>query len=76
MPDATGLELLAQDLRDHDGDGVLGTLYFRERATVLVTPEAVPGTLEFLRGRGFAFLASVHGLDYWPVEDVLPLSPV
>ena len=29
MPDATGLELIAQELRGEDTDPVLGTLFFR-----------------------------------------------
>ena len=68
MPDATGLELLAQELRDADPDGVLGTLHFRTRSTLLVTAESVPATLEHLRGKGYGFLASVHGVDYFPEE--------
>ena len=68
MPDATGLELIAQELRDKDGDAVLDTVFFRERAAVLVTPASVPATLEHLRAKGFGFLASVHGVDYFPEE--------
>ena len=69
MPDATGLELLAQELREEgDGDAVLGTVFFRDKATLLVAAQAVPATLEHLRGKGFAFLASVHGVDYFPEE--------
>jgi NADH-quinone oxidoreductase subunit C len=68
VPDATGLELIAQELRDADADAVLGTLYFRDRATLLIAPAAVPATLEQLRGKGFSFLASVHGVDYFPEE--------
>ena len=68
MPDATGLELLAQELSDVDADGVLGTVYFRDRATLLVSPRFVPATLEHLRGKGYSFLASVHGVDYFPEE--------
>ena len=68
MPDATGLELIAQELRDQDADAVLDTVFFRERAAVLVTPESVPAALEHLRGKGYGFLASVHGVDYFPEE--------
>jgi NADH-quinone oxidoreductase subunit C len=68
VPDATGLELIANDLRDQDADGVLGTVFFRARATVLVAPEFVPRALAHLRGKGYAFLASVHGVDYFPEE--------
>ena len=68
MPDATGLELIAQELRDRDGDAVLDTVFFREHAAVLVSPASVPATLEHLRGKGYGFLASVHGVDYFPEE--------
>ncbi len=68
MPDATGLELIAQELRDHDGDAVLDTVFFREHGALLVTPASVPATLELLRGKGYRFLASVHGVDYFPEE--------
>jgi len=68
VPDATGLELLAQDLREADSDAVLDTLFFRDRATLIVDPARVRPTLEWLKGRGYGFLASVHGVDYYPEE--------
>jgi NADH-quinone oxidoreductase subunit C len=69
VPDATGLELIAQDLRGAGGDdAVEGTLFFRDKATLLVPAAAVPTTLEHLRAKGFSFLASVHGVDYFPEE--------
>ena len=68
MPDATGLELLAQDLRETDSDAVLDTLFFRDRATLIVNPSRVRPTLEWLKGRGYGFLASIHGVDYYPEE--------
>jgi NADH-quinone oxidoreductase subunit C len=64
MPDATGLELLAQDL----GDAAIETVYFRNRATVVVDPAQIRSVLAELRGKGYAFLASVHGVDYYPDE--------
>jgi NADH-quinone oxidoreductase subunit C len=67
VPDATGLELIAQELRDAGGE-VLDTVYFRDQAALLVEPESVPSTLEHLRGKGYRFLASVHGVDYFPEE--------
>ena len=69
MPDATGLELLAQDLRAaHGDDAVTGTEFFRGKAALDVAPAQVNEALAFLRERGFGFLASVHGLDYYPDE--------
>jgi NADH-quinone oxidoreductase subunit C len=68
VPDATGLELIAQEVSEaHDG-AVLDTVFFRERASLHVVPESVPAVLEHLRGKGYRFLASVHGLDYFPEE--------
>ena len=68
MPDATGLELIASELRDRDADGVVGTSYFRDKAAITVTPGTVQATLELLRGKGYRFMASVHGVDYFPEE--------
>jgi NADH-quinone oxidoreductase subunit C len=68
VPDATGLELLAQELREQDDGGVLATTFFRDKAAIHVAPAFVPATLAHLRGKGFRFLASVHGVDYYPDE--------
>jgi NADH-quinone oxidoreductase subunit C len=64
VPDATGLELLAQDL----GEDVVETVFFRDKAAIEVAPGAIRRTLATLRGKGFGFLASVHGVDYFPEE--------
>jgi NADH-quinone oxidoreductase subunit C len=68
VPDATGLELLAAELRDADADSIIGTRYFRDRATLLVSPPTIVDVLERLRAKGYAFLSSVHGVDYYPEE--------
>jgi NADH-quinone oxidoreductase subunit C len=68
VPDATGLELLAQDIGKAEPDAVLDTAYFRERATILVDPSRVKAVLEQLHDRGYRFLSSVHGVDYYPDE--------
>jgi NADH-quinone oxidoreductase subunit C len=68
VPDATELELIAQELRDADAEAVLDTVFFRDRAALLVAPRTVPATLQSLRAKGYGFLASVHGLDYFPEE--------
>ena len=68
MPDATGLELIAQELRDADPDSVLNAVHARGRATLSVDPKAVRQVLEALRGKGYGFLSSLHGVDYWPEE--------
>jgi NADH-quinone oxidoreductase subunit C len=68
VPDAVGLELLAQELREADADAVLATVYFRDKAAIDVDPARIGPTLEHLRGKGFAALMSVHGVDYYPEE--------
>ncbi|HEX2015654.1 MAG TPA: NADH-quinone oxidoreductase subunit C [Solirubrobacteraceae bacterium] len=68
MPDATGLELIAQALREEDPDSVLDTAHFRERATLIISATAVRWTLARLRERGYGFLSSVHGVDYYPEQ--------
>ncbi|MEN3283013.1 MAG: NADH-quinone oxidoreductase subunit [Solirubrobacteraceae bacterium] len=68
MPDATGLELLARELRESEPDSVRDTEHFRGKAALHVEPAAIRATLQFLREKGFGFLASVHGLDYYPEE--------
>ena len=68
MPDATGLELFASELRDRDADAVLGSVFFRDKAALTVAPSAIREVLAHLRTKGFNFLASVHGVDYFPEE--------
>ena len=68
MPDATGLELIAHELRETNADAVLDTTFFREKAAITVAAGSIRETLQHLRGKGFTFLASVHGLDYFPEE--------
>ena len=68
MPDATGLELLARELREADPEQVSDTEFFREKAALHIPPKAIRAVLEFLRGKGFRALMSVHGLDYYPDE--------
>jgi NADH-quinone oxidoreductase subunit C len=68
VPDATELELTAQELRDREQDSVLGTEFHRGRATLVVNPERVRSVLGHLQGKGYSFLASLHGVDYYPEE--------
>jgi NADH-quinone oxidoreductase subunit C len=64
VPDATGLELIRQEL----GDSVLDTIYFRERATLVIDPRRVRAVLAQLRAKGYASMTSLHGVDYYPEE--------
>ncbi len=68
MPDATELELTAQELRDSDSESVLDTEFHRGRATLEVDPAKVKAVLAHLQGKGYTFLASLHGVDYYPHE--------
>ena len=75
MPDAAELERIAAELRaagdgeeEQAGGPVLASELSHGRAELLVSAEAVGAVLEHLRERGFRFLASVHGVDYFPDE--------
>jgi NADH-quinone oxidoreductase subunit C len=72
LPDATGLELIAQRVRASLGDeAVLGTTYYREQATVEVAPAAVHDVLAYLSRTDeepWTALMSLHGVDYLPEE--------
>jgi NADH-quinone oxidoreductase subunit C len=68
VPDAVGLELLAQELREREADAVVATVYFRDHGAIEVAPGAIVAVLEQLRGKGFGALMSVHGVDYYPDE--------
>jgi NADH-quinone oxidoreductase subunit C len=68
VPDATGLELYAQELRDRDSESILDTEYHRDRAVLVANPERIRPVLEALQGKGYTFLASLHGVDYYPEE--------
>jgi NADH-quinone oxidoreductase subunit C len=74
VPDATGLELIAQELRTAAGSDasagppVLETVFFRGHGTIVIEPGAIRSVLASLRTHGFSFLASVHGVDYHPQE--------
>jgi NADH-quinone oxidoreductase subunit C len=68
VPDATGLELTAHELRDAHAESVIDTSFERDRATLDVAPEHVVAVLRALRAKGYSFLASLHGVDYYPEE--------
>jgi NADH-quinone oxidoreductase subunit C len=68
VPDATELELTAQELRERDSESVLDTEFHRGRATLEIDPKHVKAVLTHLHGKGYTFLASLHGVDYYPHE--------
>jgi NADH-quinone oxidoreductase subunit C len=71
MPDATGLELIAHELREQVPESVEDTLYYRDIATLIVRPAKVLEVLRWLRdepSQRYTLLMSVHGADYLPAE--------
>ncbi len=72
MPDATGLELIAQRVREAvDGDAVTDTVVQRGQATLDVAPARVREVLAYLRDEDpepWPLLMSLHGCDYLPEE--------
>jgi NADH-quinone oxidoreductase subunit C len=72
LPDATGLELIAAELRERFGDeAVVSTQFFRERASLEIAPPTVHEILRYLMEEAnetFPHLMSVHGCDYFPHE--------
>jgi NADH-quinone oxidoreductase subunit C len=71
MPDAPGLELIAQDLNQTTPGSVLGTYHEHGQACLIVDPERILAVLGWLRdtpGQEYRSLASLHGVDYLPAE--------
>jgi len=69
MPDAPGLELIAQELNDAAEGSVLGTYHEHQQACLIVNPERILEVLRWLRDtpkQEYRFLASLHGVDYLP----------
>ncbi|CAN5492352.1 hypothetical protein BH20ACT19_BH20ACT19_03140 [soil metagenome] len=72
MPDATGLELVAQRVRDAlDDDAVVDTSFAYGAATLEVSPARARDVLEHLKAHDaepYDLLMSLHGCDYLPEE--------
>jgi NADH-quinone oxidoreductase subunit C len=71
MPDATGLELIAHELREQLPDSIEDTLYYRDIPTLIVSAEKVLESLRWLRDeptQHYTCLMSVHGADYLPAK--------
>ncbi|HEX3563503.1 MAG TPA: NADH-quinone oxidoreductase subunit C [Solirubrobacterales bacterium] len=69
MPDAPGLELIAQGIEKGQQGTVIETSVEHGRATLIVNPDGVLHALGWLRdteGQGYRFLSSVHAADYLP----------
>ena len=72
MPDATGLELIAQGVREKLGDeSVVGTHFVDGYATLEIAPASIRDAMTFLvreSADSFDRVMSVHANDYWPEE--------
>jgi NADH-quinone oxidoreductase subunit C len=69
MPDAPGLELIAQGINKAADGAVIETSMEHDRATLVIDPEHVLDALGWLRdteGQGYRFLSSLHAADYLP----------
>jgi len=71
VPDAPGLELIAQEINDRHEGAVLGTSFEHGQAALIAHPGHIRETLGWLKespGQEYRFLASLHGADYLPAE--------
>ena|SRR5436190_19558064 len=71
MPDPTGLELIANELRERHPGSIADTLHYRGSATLIVDPAHVITVLAYLQdepAQRYRFLASLHACDYLPQE--------
>ena len=69
MPDAPGLELIAQGIEEGRQGTVIETSFEHGRATLIVNPDGVLHALSWLRDtpeQGYRFLSSLHAADYLP----------
>jgi NADH-quinone oxidoreductase subunit C len=71
MPDAPGLELIAQELNGCFPGAVLATYCEHDQSALVVNPERVLDVLGWLRGtpgQEYGFMSSLHAADYLPGE--------
>jgi len=69
MPDAPGLELIAQGINDEHPGAVTETSLEHGSAALIVDPEQVLGVLGWLRdteSQRYTFMSSLHAADYLP----------
>jgi NADH-quinone oxidoreductase subunit C len=69
MPDAPGLELIAQGIEEGRQGTVVETSFEHGRATLVVKPEGILHALRWLRDtpkQEYRFLSSLHAADYLP----------
>jgi NADH-quinone oxidoreductase subunit C len=71
MPDAPGLELIAQEINKSEPETVLETAFEHDKATLIVNSSKILWALRWLRdspGQHYRFLSSLHAADYLPAE--------
>jgi NADH-quinone oxidoreductase subunit C len=71
VPDAPGLQLIAQEVNTRHPEAVVGTSFDNDQAALLTTPGSVRQVLSYLKeapGHEYNFLASLHAADYLPKE--------
>jgi NADH-quinone oxidoreductase subunit C len=71
MPDAPGLELIAQELNARFDGAVQATSFEHGHATLIADPERILDVLDWLRdepSQQYRFLASLHASDRLPAE--------
>ena len=71
MPDAPGLELIAQEVNTRHDGAVVGTSFEHGQAALLIDKDSVREVLGYLKdapGHEYRFLSSLHGADYLPHE--------
>jgi NADH-quinone oxidoreductase subunit C len=69
MPDAPGLELIAQEIEKGREGTLIETSVEHGKATLIVNPDGVLHALSWLRDtpeQSYRFLSSVHAADYLP----------
>jgi NADH-quinone oxidoreductase subunit C len=70
VPDAPGLELIAQGINEARDGTVIETSMEHDRATLIVNPDRAMDALRWLRDsedQRYRFLSSLHAADYLPV---------
>ena len=71
MPDAPGLELIAQGIEEGRQGTVVETSVEHGKATLIVNPDGLLHALTWLRDtpeQAYRFLSSVHAADYLPAS--------
>jgi NADH-quinone oxidoreductase subunit C len=71
MPDAPGLELIAQELNGAVEGAILETHYEHEQGALIANPERITEVLAWLRdtpGQEYRSLSSLHAADYLPAK--------